>query len=421
MSPSRPHDPIRLFLNICGDLGSKFVRQRIWGPHAVLVCLFLLKGARSRGNYRRLLRGMSEQVMALFSWRSRPSIASFSQARDKLGIDVCRSILRQVSERISACAPQRFQHPSGRRLVGIDGTHIVVPRTRSTLHSFPRPSNQWLRTHYPQALAVMAVDLIKRLPLEWVLLAKGTAERAGAQVLSAVLKVGDVVIMDRGFPARWLLKEFLARQIDVVMRMTTSKANGWPEVQSFLASRQDEAVVEVRIDAKRTIPMRLIRRAFRTGRPKKHQKAETMVVLTTLMDAQQFPREEILRLYSARWGVETMFREIKVDLDLERFHSRSLVGIEQELATALIWIALTSAIQHLAENELPEGRMVYRTDCSHVAEMAVNAALLGNDPWATIEKFLPDVQRYHHLPRTGRSEPRHSKSPFGRFENDPAK
>ena len=141
-----------------------------------------------------------------------------------------------------------------------------------------------------------------------------------------------------------------------------------------------------------------------------------MVILTTLTTDQGFDRESIIALYAARWGVETIFREMKCEFDIERFHARSVAGIEQEIAAVLAWIAFASAIQLLAESKLPDGRRVYRTLCFDEATRVMNAILAGHDLSEALITAIDNVCRYHYGNRSGRSFPRERKSPLGRFE-----
>lgn len=414
--------PIHHLLSLCIDLGDRFQRRRVWSPLSVAVGLLLLKQGGRERTYANMLHIMAAKFSSLVGWQRKPSLASFTQARSKLTAEKCHELLRALIARVSAMAGGRFTHPSGRRLVAIDSTRIVMPRTPSTVQRYPRPGyRDGQRAHYPQALAVFAIDVMKRLPLDWVMLCKGRGEREGAIELAQGLHEGDIVIADRGFPGREFMRDLLDRKLDVVVRMTTAEACSWPEVDAFLAADLDEQQVDVRVDKDRSVPMRLIRRKFRAGRPKKHQKAETLVVLTTLVDQTTFPREEILRIYTARWGVETMLRELKVDLKIEDFHSRSRTGFEQEIAMSLILIALTSALQHIADLPLTEGRRVARTHCAYIAETMIETACAGKDPWEEWESHLAWLRSGATKPRPGRSLPRYSKSPFGRFNNSMAK
>lgn len=48
---------------------------------------------------------------------------------------------------------------------------------------------------------------------------------------------------------------------------------------------------------------------------------ETIILLTDLLDAQQFPANDLLDLYLARWGIERVFQQIT-----EIFHLQTLIG-----------------------------------------------------------------------------------------------
>lgn len=417
-----PTAAVTHLLSLVAGLGDRFSRRRVWGPAAVAIGLLLLKQGGRHRSYATMLRIMEGHIARALGWDRMPSVSSFAQARGKLSEQQCRELLHAVTAQVDATAGGRFEHPSGRRLVAIDSTRLVMPRTTSTVQRFMRPCGRNAqRTHHPQALAVFAVDVTKRLPLNWVMLTKGHGEREGAVTLAQDLRAGDIVIVDRGFPARAFLGDLLVRRLDVVIRMTTSESNGWPEVLAFLASGDEQQEVDVRVSADCSVRMRLIRRNFRPGRPLRHQKAQTMVVLTTLLDHAQFPQDEILRIYTARWGVETLLRELKAQCEVERFHTRSRIGFEQEIAMSLLWIALTSALQHVAESTLPDGRRVVRTHCAFVAEMLITEACAGRDPHKRLAELILWIRSGSTKPRPGRSYPRRRKSPFGRYNNDTAK
>lgn len=416
------HHAIRHLLTLIHQLGDRFTRRRIWSPTAVAIGLLLLKQGGRHRSYATMLRMMNDHFAKELGWEERPSVASFAQARPKLSANKCRTLLSTVTAQVDATAGGRFIHPSGRRLVAIDSSRMVMARTASTVQRFPCPSGRdGVRVHNPQALAVFSVDVMKRLPLDWVLLTKGHGEREGAVHLAQGLRPRDIVIVDRGFPARAFLRDLLDLHLDVVVRMTTSEANAWPEVLAFLAAGHAEQEVSVRVADNRSVRMRLIRRNFRPGRPRAHQKAQTMVVLTTLCDLTVFPHDEILRIYTARWGVETLLRELKAQCDVERFHTRSRTGFEQEIAMSLLLISLTSALQHMAESTLESDRKVVRTHCAFIAESMIADACAGRDPFAKWEENLAWIRRGATKPRPGRSYPRHRKFPFGRYNNSTAK
>jgi hypothetical protein len=416
MATPRPHEFIRFVHSTIGSLGERFARARMWSPRSVFIAVLLLTRARRRTTYREMMNTILADAAGFLDWARRPSLSSLSVARGKLDLASCRTILRLLSERLVSMIPKRVRHPSGRRFIALDGLRLIAPRSADTRAKLNEAKySPWLASHCPQALCVVAVDLLRRLPLDFVLLPKGKGERLGAQQLADHVQPGDVAVMDRGFPARWLLTEFLGRKLDIVVRMVAAKAGSWPEVAAFIRSGKTEAIVDIALDRDHRARMRLIRRNFRPGRPRRGQKAETMVILTTLMPEDHFTRDDIIKLYTARWGIESIFREVKCEFDIERFHAKSVNGIQQEIAAVLAWIGFASAIQLIAETNLPDGRRVLRTLCFAEATKIMQAILAGKDLDAVLREALENVCRYHYAPKPGRSYPRERKAPIGRF------
>ena len=416
MESPRSHEFIRFVHSTLDRLGERFIRSRIWSPRTVFIAVLLLTRARRRTSYREMMNTILSDAAGFLDWTHRPTLSSLSVARGKLDVDSCRMILRLLAQRLSGMLPKRLRHPSDRRCIALDGIRLIAPRSADTRAKLNATSSKpWIANHFPQALCVVAVDLFRRVPLDFVMLPKGRGERLGAQQLAEHFQPGDVAIMDRGFPARWLLSEFIGRHIDVIFRMMAGKSGTWPEVEEFLKSKRKESVVDVRIDKEHTVSMRLIRRDSRRGRPVRGQKTDVMVIMTTLMTEDGFDRDAILKLYTARWGIESLFREVKCEFDIERFHAKSVTGIQQEIAAVLSWIAFASAIQIIAENNLPDGRRVLRTLCFAEATKVMQAILSGGDLNAILQQALENVCRYHYAPRPGRSYPRERKAPYGRF------
>lgn len=414
MGPSSA-DFLRFVNATLSALSDRLEGRRIWNPRSIFVAIILLTRARRRTTYRSLMSSIVADTAAALGLRTRPSLAGLSQARQRLGVESCRAILRALAERLAGMTPKRFLHPSGRRFIGIDGVHFVTRRTKETAKRFQMMSaSRWVHSHCPQAVVVVAVDLLRRLPLDFALLPKGTGERAGAAALLAHFRPGDVAVMDRGFPALWLLSAFATAKVDVVVRMTTGMT-AWTEVDAFLRSGKNEQNLTLRFGrGGPVIAGRLIRRNFRRGRPARGQKAETQVIFTTLPQA-EFDRAAIIALYAARWGVETIFREMKCEFDAERFHAHSVNGIMQEIAAILAWIGFASAVQLAAESKLPDGRRVLRTLCFDEATRLMEAILAGKDIEAVFAAAIANVSIYHYAPKSGRSYPRERKSPIGRF------
>jgi Transposase DDE domain len=409
------HDLLHHLTVALSGVASSFVRVRRWSPRSVVVAVMMLTRPDVRSSYASVLTDLAQESCRALGVVAATAKSSLSVARKKVPVEVFRQVLHRLVDHLGQLLPGDLGHHANRRFFAVDATSLVCPRTRQTMRDLDSPAyNPWLFAHYPRALVVVAFDVVRRLPLEWVLLKKGTGERAAAKPLLNRLRRGDVMIMDRGYPARWLLALFVAQGVDVVMRMTAAKAGAWPEVKQFLASGAKTAVIECRLDNKRTVTVRLVRRPPLKGRPLKHHKRrDALVILTTLLPKHGFEAKDIIDLYGKRWGIESLFREMKEAFGIERFHARTTEGIQQEIATVLMWVALTSAIHAAVQAGLEDGKRANRTVSREIARICL-AKALDDGTTPKIEAMINEARRHAYKPRPGRSFPRVSKLPFGR-------
>lgn len=412
--PAR-HDLLHHLTVALHGVATSFKRVRRWSPRSVVVAVMLLTRPDVRSSYATVLTDLALESCRALGVVAATAKSSLSVARKKVPVEIFRQVLHQLVDHLGSMLPGDFGHHADRRFFALDATSLVCPRTKQTMRDLDAPAyNPWLFAHYPRALVVVAYDVVRRLPLDWVLLKKGTGEREAAKPLVNRLRRGDVMIMDRGYPARWLLALFVNHGVDVVMRMTAVKAAAWPEVKRFLTSGAKTAVVDCRLDDGRVISVRLIRRPPLKGRPLKHQgKRDALVILTTLLPKHGFEAKDIIDLYGKRWSIETLFREMKEAFGIERFHARSTDGIQQEIATVLMWVALTSAIHAAVQDGLTDGKRANRTVSREIARICL-ARALGDGTIVKLDTAITEARRHAYKPRPGRSFPRESKLPFGR-------
>ena len=335
-------------------------------------------------------------------------------------VAMCRDVLKTVVAHCSQMMSQCQYRYGDRRFIAFDGTRLVTRRSGDTarkLHRYRRPNGE--RVHNPQGLMVAAVDVFRRLPLDWIFVGKKIGERTALMQLLDTLDLsrGDVAIMDRGLPSRVLFGALLERGVDVVARMSTSALVGWNEVQAFIASGKKSAVIALVVGDRKesvTIRARLVERDRQRGRPRKGTTKERMVIVTTLAEADGFTRQELVKIYGARWGIESLFAELKSFMNVEPFHSEFVSGCQQEIAASLIWMALASSMQAEAESTLTDGRRVVRSDCLRAAADLLGDLLAGRSIAESWERDISGLRQFAYKPRPERHAPRICKMPFGR-------
>ena len=122
----------------------------------------------------------------------------------------------------------------------------------------------------------------------------------------------------------------------------------------------------------------------------------------TNLDAEEFPPEELKRLYAMRWGIETSFRELKYTVGLLHFHAKKVENITQEIFARLIMYNFSELITSRVVIQKPNRKYPYKANFS-VAVQVCRQFLLGNISPPDVEALI----RRHVSPiRPGRSRPR---------------
>jgi len=419
---SKFHGPaaqIRAFLNLSKQLGGRFQRSRVWCPQSVMTWLMLITLPDRKTSYRRSLNILTYFGRRVFGWNKVPTLSSISTARRKLGVPMCREVLHLLVQQCEAVMPAPRTPWGDRRFIAFDGSRMVLPRTADTARKMARPKRpNGSHVHNPQGLLVAAVDVFRRLPLDWSFTGKGVGERTAMQELVARLpwQPGDVAVMDRGFPSRKLFAALIAQGIDIIARMSTSDAIAWKELKPFLAGKKKTGkatLVLAGVDGPVEVEVRLVERDRQRGRPRKGTKKERMVILSTLPADEGFDRQALIKLYGARWGIETLFKEMKSFMQVEDFHSGFVEGCEQEIVATMIWMALGSFLQAEAERTL-DGRRVVRADCLRAASDLLYELLYGRSIAKQMDTDLQTLRQFSYRPQSDRHYRRECKRPYGR-------
>lgn len=419
---SKIHHPaahVAAFFKLTESLPDRFQRTRIWSPRRVLVWLMLIALPDRKTSYRRSVTCLTFFGRRWFGWQKIPAIASISKARRKLSIDMCREFLLELVARCEQRMPTAANRFGSRRFIAFDGTRTVLPRSKGTATKFHRPKRpDGSRVHNPQGLLVAAVDLFRRLPLDWSFTGKGVGERTAMRDLVGRIawQPGDVAVMDRGFPSRELFAELSSRGVDIIARMSASKTT-WSELRPFLKSEKKSGELELNLQGVNgpvTVRVRIVERDRKRGRPRKGTKSERMIILSTLREEDGFDRKALIQLYGARWGIESLFGEMKSFMDIERFHSDNAECCEQEIVASMIWMALASYLQAEAESGLTDGRRVVRADCLRVASDLVSDIIKGHKISDSIELDIQGLRQGSYNPQADRHYPRECKRPYGR-------
>ena len=220
----------------------------------------------------------------------------------------------------------------------------------------------------------------------------------------------DLLLLDRGYPCRWLVAVLNQLQLPFCMRVDSS---GFACVRKFLRSGLLEQIVTLGAPNCRDARDYECPREPQTVRLVRHvaPNGNVRVLMTTLFDSVRFPASCFGDLYHQRWRIEEAFKRLKHRLNLEHVSGLSQQAVVQDVAAKVVTDnlqALTTLTAH-GHAELPASQRINRAYVHTALKPLLPALLLG----MKVEKLLHNVlrlvaqQTYRH--QENLSKPRSKK------------
>jgi hypothetical protein len=149
------------------------------------------------------------------------------------------------------------------------------------------------------------------------------------------LDAQDLLVLDRGYPARWLIAHLTQRCIHFCMRVDQT---GFVAVQAFLRSGVTEQIITIgkpkAIDCVdyecKPIPsqVRLVRVITPNGR--------IYAVMTSLLDSAAYPAADFVGLYHSRWRIEEAYKRLKHRIALENTSGLTWLAAQQDFGAKIL-------------------------------------------------------------------------------------
>lgn len=349
--------------------------------------------------------------------------SGYCQARSRLPLAVLQAWLRRL---IETCKPLTdtvgLWH--GHRTWLVDGTGVSMPDRPDLQRAFGQPTNQALGCGFPVA-RVLALFHAGTGRLQHVLTAPLCShEMSRVALLHPDLRVGDVLVGDRAFGTFAHLALLVGRGLHGVFRMgqrrvvdftpdrprpprwNSPKQTGRSRSRWVRALGPTDQVVEwykpsvrpvwmtAEEDARLPDTLAVRECQYQVTRP--GFRVRTITLVTTPLDAEAYPADELAALYFQRWEVETDFAHLKTTLGLDVLHCETEAGVLKELTIYAIVYNLVRVVRLEASRRqgVPLNRI------SFVDALRWLSSSPPGTPW-------PELVVNPHRP--GRAEPRCKK------------
>jgi hypothetical protein len=321
---------------------------------------------------QRLVRGLGMQVPWMATPEQAPASRSVTRARDRLGFEVIRRLFRLLAKRL--CAEHEEQNLwRGLPVYGIDGTTFTAPDTEDNEAHFGRPGSSRGRAGYPQFRAVFLVALWSHIVRAAAFAPYKVGELINAYSLVDHVPEGALLLADRLYYAFGFLAGVVKRQGHFLVRAKSGKrdmkfhrrrklgAGDWLAVlraPDYLRKKRRGPVVEFAGSLPEFLEVRVVRY--------QHRGLRVSYLVTTLLDPEAYPAEELVLLYHGRWEVELCYAEVKTRFVKERvvFRSKRHERVLQETYGLLIAYNCVRTLMARAALEAGvEPRQLSFTDC----------------------------------------------------------
>ena len=279
--------------------------------------------------------------------------SAFVQCRKKIQPDVFKYLNQRLIEEFYTDNEASVKLWKGYRLLSVDGSCITLPDTKELAKEYGCAKNQTAK-EVVQARASVLYDVLNRYVLDAELSALSTGEKILALKHLHHARYNDLIIYDRGYPSFDFIYEHNKTGIDFLIRVKKDFSN---VVQAFSQSGISSRIVkiypckntkfpETEYDKNTFVELRLVRVELSSN--------ETEILMTSLKDDVQFPDTVFKKLYGLRWGIETLYNELKNKLKLEYFSGYSKQTILQDFYATVFVSNIKSLIVGEINDELRE-------------------------------------------------------------------
>lgn len=353
---------------------------------------------------------------------------AFSQARAKINPLAFKHLSRISLRRFYEKAPVKKW--KGMRVLACDGTRLMLPRHKTIAHEFGvqhMGPNADVARHI--ALASILYDTENLVPIDSQIASYELSERDLLKKHLNYTQKGDLLLLDRGYPAQWLFFLLYAKQVDFCIRLSDYN---WSVAEEFSRSKSQQATVQISLAKKdrnhldcypefydKKLSVRLIKVSLSTG--------ETEILCTSLLDEGQFPITDFQELYHKRWAAEEAFKMLKSRIQIENFSGKTAVAVRQDFYAKMFAITLCSVLafpieeritsEYQADHNRKHSQKINRTSAVAMLQQILIPSFIRRKFELALRAFDELVAKTREIIRPNRSNQRKHKPPKRYYMN----
>ncbi len=341
----------------------------------------------------------------------------YCRARAKLNLTALQRLVRESTQQLERDADKSWLW-KGLHAKLVDGFTFTMPDTPENQAAFPQLQSQIPGVGFPIARACAVVSLatagicnIAIGPYE----GKQTGEPALLRGMLDTFEQKDIAVFDRYYCSYMMLAMLINHGTHACARLHQCRTSDFrqgrrrgpddhlvtwyrPSRPNWMSSEQYEM-----------IPEKLELRELRFDITESGRRVETITVITTLTDPQEYSKEDIAELFGFRWNVELDILQIKQTLHLDHVRCKSPEMVCRELWVTLLAYNLirkliaTSAAVHGKQPRRLGFTLACQTVLASWMLVSTQSCADSTTMWTTLLAYIAGNEVAN---RPGRIEPR---------------
>jgi hypothetical protein len=321
------------------------------------------------------------------------SASAYCQARTRMPLGVIQALARQQYQRLSRPLDRDDDYLwHGHRVLLMDSSSFSMPDTPELKAYFGQPGQQKPGCGFPVAHALMLFNARTGLAVDAITAPLRTHEMsivAGSHqhLQASDLCVGDdsfgtyahlALLSQRGahglFPLHHQrIADFTPNRphIEPAAVARGISSEGLPRSRWIKSLGENDQLVEwlkpvqkpkwMTLAQWKCLPDSLVIREVRRTIDRRGFRPVTMTIVTTLLDPEKYPPDELFDVRVRRWDVETDLRHLKTTMKMEVLHCKTVDGVHKELWMYLLIYNMVRAVmvQAARRQQVPVSRISF--------------------------------------------------------------
>lgn len=288
-------------------------------------------------------REVVRQLQALYELENRRQLSqedgAYCRAKSRLPLGGVATALEATAKSADQLSPKNSEWLQGRAIKVIDGSTVTLQDTPNNRKALPAVTcGTFPIMRFVAFFSLLSGAIIGVAQGAWKI-----SELALMHSLAAQLCARDILVGDRGFGSypvvAWLQLtgvDFIGRttrRVDGRRRVKRLGPNDWViRWKKSLSCRSPWLSDSERL----ALPAEMLIRAVKGSCYQKGFRVRQLTVLTTLLDPQLYPAQQILQAYLRRWRMEMCLDDLKTTLQMESLRGRTPEMARREMYCRLI-------------------------------------------------------------------------------------